>query len=81
MQETKPYSYELEGVLSYMKDILTNEFPTDILTTEHLIISILDTKNCHANMILDNCLMSENMEELREIYVSMLEEDKKLIQA
>ena len=79
MQETKPYSYELEGVLSYMKDILTNEFPTDILTTEHLIISILDTKNCHANMILDNCLMSENMEELREIYVSMLEDDKKPI--
>ena len=79
MQENKPYSYELEEVLSYMKDILTNEFPTDVLTIEHLIVSILDTKGCHANMILDNCLMSENMEELREIYVSMLEEDRRPI--
>lgn len=67
------YSLELENVLSYMVDILVNEFPTDIFTPEYLIVSILDTKNCHANLILDNCLMSNNLEELKEIYVSTLE--------
>ena len=67
------YTLELKNVLSYMTDILVNEFPTDVFTPEYLIVSILDTKNCHANLILDNCLMSNNLEELKEIYVSALE--------
>ena len=57
------YTLELKNVLSYMTDILVNEFPTDVFTPEYLIVSILDTKNCHANLILDNCLMSNNLEE------------------
>jgi len=76
MSEKKNYSFELQGVLSYMIDILANEFPVDIFTPEYLIVSILDTKKCHANMFLDNYLMSENMEELREIYTSVLRENK-----
>ena len=56
-----------------MTDILVNESPTDVFTPEYLIVSILDTKNCHANLILDNCLMSNNLEELKEIYISALE--------
>ena len=84
MQENKPYSYELEEVLSYMKDILTNEFPTDVLTIEHLIVSILDTKGCHANMILEQikngyepndadvfelcCDEQDKIDEYREMY-------------
>lgn len=71
------YSDELEVVLKYMVNILVNEFPTDIFTPEYLMVSILDFKNCHANMILDNCLMSENMEELKEIYMSVLKEHSK----
>lgn len=67
------YTLELKNVLSYMTDILVNEFPTDVFTPEYLIVSILDTKNCHANLILDNCLMSNNLEELKEIYISALE--------
>lgn len=67
------YTLELKNVLSYMADILVNEFPTNIFTPEYLIVSILDTKNCHANLILDNCLMSNNLEELKEIYISALE--------
>ena len=70
----KNYSYELQEVLSYMIDILANEFPTKVFTPEYLIVSILDTKKCHANMFLDNYLMSNNMEELREIYTSVLKE-------
>ena len=70
----KIYSIELQDVLNYMVDILVNEFQTDIFTPEYLMVAILDTKNCHANMILDNCLMSNNMEELKEIYTSVLRE-------
>lgn len=79
MGENKNYSYELQEVLSYMIDILVNEFPTEVFTPEYLIVSILDTKKCHANMFLDNYLMSNNMEELREIYTSVLRNNNKPI--
>jgi len=67
------YTLEMNEVLSYMTDTLINEFPTDILTPEYLILSMLDIRNCHANLILDNCLMSNNIEELRKVYVSAIE--------
>jgi len=79
MGDNKNYSYELQEVMSYMIDILVNEFPTEIFTPEYLIVSILDTKKCHANMFLDNYLMSNNMEELREIYTSVLKNNDKPI--
>ena len=71
------YSLEFNEVMNYMTNTLYNEFPTDVLTLEYLILSILDTRNCHANMILDNCLMSDNLDELRKIYVSVLEKHMK----
>lgn len=77
MGENKNYSYELQEVLSYMIDVLANEFPTEIFTPEYLIVSILDVKKCHANMFLDNYLMSNNMDELREIYTSVLNSNEK----
>ena len=67
------YTLEMNEVLSYMTDTLINELPTDILTPEYLILSMLDIRNCHANLILDNCLMSNNIEELRKVYVSAIE--------
>lgn len=63
---------ELKDVMSYMTEILVNEFPTNTLTQEYLITSILDNKKCHANMLLDNCLMSSNMTDLRNTFVSYL---------
>lgn len=79
MSDKKNYSFELQEVLSYMIDILVNEFPTEVFTPEYLIVSILDVKKCHANMFLDNYLMSNNMEELREIYTSVLNNGDKPI--
>ena len=79
MSDKKNYSFELQEVLSYMIDILVNEFPTEVFTPEYLIVSILDIKKCHANMFLDNYLMSNNMEELREIYTSVLNNGDKPI--
>ena len=67
------YTLEMNEVLSYMTDTLVNEFPTDIVTPEYIILSMLDVRNCHANLILDNCLMSNNIEELRKVYVAAIE--------
>lgn len=68
------YTIELNEVLEHMSTVLLNEFPTDVLTPEYLILSILDTRDSHANLILDNCLMSNNIEELRKIYVQVIDE-------
>ena len=67
------YTIELNEVLEHMSTVLLNEFPTDVLTPEYLILSILDTRDSHANLILDNCLMSNNIEELRKIYVQVID--------
>ena len=68
------YTLELNEILSYMVSTLYNEFPTDTLTIEYLILAILDNNDCHANALLDNYLMSDNLEELRKIYVSVLDD-------
>ena len=73
----KKYTLELEKTLSYMHETLINEFPTNVFTLEYLILSILDNKNCHANMLLGKLLMSNNMEELKKIYVSVIEKYSK----
>lgn len=71
------YTQEFNEVMNYMSNTLYNEFPTDTITLEYLILAILDNRNSHANMILDNCLMSDNIEELRKIYVSVLDKHMK----
>lgn len=71
------YTLELKSTLSYMCDTLIGEFPTNVFTLEYLILSILDNKNCHANLLMDKLLMSRNMEELRKIYVSVIEKYSK----
>ena len=71
------YTIELNGVLDYMSTVLLNEFPTDVLTPEYLILAILDVRDCHANLILDNCLMSNNLDELRKVYVEVIDEHTK----
>ena len=70
-------TFELAEVVTYMTKILINEFPTNVITSEYLMLSILDTKTTHANLILDSCLMPSNLEELRKVYVSVLEEHLK----
>ena len=71
------YTLELAHILEYMTTVLLNEFPTNELTLEYLILAILDNRDCHANLILDNCLMSDNLEELRKVYVSVLQSHSK----
>ena len=73
----KLYSNELKSILSYMVDVLSKEFPTDVFCVEYLITAILDNSKCHAYVLLDNCLMTQNLSELKKIYINWLKENKK----
>lgn len=68
------FTNELENVLNYIKDTLLKEYPNEKITLQYLITSILYNKNSHANIILDSCLMSYNIEELKKIYTKYLSE-------
>ena len=68
---------ELKDVLDYIDNVLNNEFPTKEYTPEYLILSILDNPKCHANMIMDNVLMSESMDYLRQHYYGELKNKKR----
>ena len=72
MDEKILYSNELNKSISYMIDVLSKEFSTNECTIEYLIASILDNKKTHAYQILDNCLMTKNIIELKEIYFEWL---------
>ena len=78
----KLYSNDLKKILSYMVDVLSKEFPTEVFSVEYLIVSILDNSKSHAYTLLDNCLMTSNLEELKNIYVNWLKlnrSDKNLV--
>ena len=71
----KQVTEELGGILSYMTDVLFNEFNTNALTPEYLLTAILDNKKCRAYLILDTFLMSNNIEDLKKIYINFLEKN------
>ena len=64
----KERTKEYKDVLDYMENVIGNEFPTAEFTPYHLILSIFDSNKCHANIIMDNVLMSDSMDYLREYY-------------
>ena len=70
--DDKKFTNELRNVISYMVDVLGNEFPCSAFTPEYAVMSILDTRNCNANMILDKWLTTIVMKDLRNIYSEFL---------
>ena len=76
IKRTNP-TQELTGVVNYMMNTLAHEFPTDSVSPEYLILSILDNKNNHAYMFLEAILMKKTMDELRNIFSSVIEEYSK----
>ena len=66
------FSDELNNIMSYIEDTLINEFPTEIIGPEYLVLGIMDTKNCHANLLIENCLMSSSLDKLKDAYTSLL---------
>lgn len=73
MDETSlMYSKELDEVALYMETSILNEIPSKELTPEHFVLAMLDTKNCHAHMILESYLMNNNIVSLRELFANAL---------
>ena len=66
------FSLELQTMFSYIKDTLNVEYPTKKISVEYLIVAMLDNKKTHAYALLNNCLLSSNMNELRNIYAEFL---------
>ena len=66
------FSMELQTMFSYIMDTLNVEFPAKKISAEYLIVAMLDNKKTHAYALLNNCLLSSNMNELRNIYVEFL---------
>ncbi len=66
------YSKELDEVALYMETSILNEIPSKELTPEHFVLAMLDTKNCHAHMILESYLMNNNIVSLRELFANAL---------
>ena len=63
---------EYTDILAYMLDVLNNEFPTVEFTPEYIMLSILDNPRCHANMIMDNILMTDTLDYLRNYYADVI---------
>ena len=76
MEKIIEQSTECQDVMSYMSDVLVNEFPISELTPDYLILSMLDNSRCHANIILDNFFMSDTIECLRNECVNNIQSIK-----
>jgi ATP-dependent Clp protease ATP-binding subunit ClpC len=68
------FTFELKKVVSYLLETLLVEFPSSVITPEHLMVSILETKNCHANMLIYSLLKDEDADTLKRAYMSVIEE-------
>jgi len=69
------YSFELNNVIGYAEDVLTSEFHTSTITVQYLMLALMDVKNCHASMILSNCLTKQHIDNIRNAYASVLSEE------
>lgn len=68
---------EYKDILAYMLDILGNEFPTAEFTPEYIMLAILDNPRCHANLVMDNILMTDTLDYLRSYYAQLIREEPK----
>ena len=68
---------EYKDILAYMLDILGNEFPTAEFTPEYIMLAILDNPRCHANLVMDNILMTDTLDYLRNYYTQVIREEPK----
>ena len=66
---------EYKDILAYMLDVLGNEFPTSEFTPEYIMLAILDNPRCHANLVMDNILMTDTLDYLRNYYAQVIREE------
>lgn len=66
---------ELQSLFAYIMDILCTEYPPKKINIEYMLVAMLDNSKCHAYELLNSCLTSSSINELREIYSSLLEQN------
>ena len=66
------FSQELHNMLDYLENKLFNEFPTNSITTEYIIISMLDCKESLVGLTLSFNLTEESLKALYSVYIGKL---------
>lgn len=76
---TQLYSTELNRVLQYMTTELLDEYPTTILTTDYFMLSIILKRDNLAYKLLDECLISDKIDDMAKIYHEKLSKSSVMI--
>ncbi len=66
------YSQDLVSVLNLMEYEIVKEYPTYTFDITYFTFAILESRKCAAFKILDECVISNNIEALRNIYADLL---------
>lgn len=69
---------DFQDLMDYISEVLIQTYPCQYTTVEHLILGMLELKDCHASTILDNILREETIEELIKYYDNLLRTGYKL---
>lgn len=75
----KRLSGELQRVLKHITSDLTKEFPTDKITTDYLVLSMLDLPDCVGGKVMARTMLTEAIDKLREKYCGYLINRKQLV--
>ena len=58
------FSDELKSVFSFIKEKLITENPTDQITIEYFMLSILENKNSDTYKAFQNCTKTESLDKI-----------------
>ena len=72
------FSMELKSILSYAQDNLSKELPAKKLSTDYLVLAILDSKNSYAHALLENTLTSDSISNLGACVLAEITEKNKI---
>ena len=63
---------ELLSVIDYIKNNILLEYPSDKITPEHFLLSVLSNENCIAYKTINKVMFSESIETLKSWYCKYL---------
>lgn len=68
----KNFTEELEQIFTYIKENLIKEFPTDKITVEYFMLSVLENDTSIAYKSLSRTMLNESMDVMKEWYYKYL---------
>jgi len=72
MDDEKLYTVELKRVLTLITKDILDEYPAKKITTEHFILSLLNSKQCFAYKTLNRILTSSSMQNVLDYYAKYM---------